>query len=385
MSLPIIRLRTVNLNHATAAEDPVTASCTLYSFLRSVPTRFECEMAMSDFRHGVQAAQGHVYLTKNNAKMLTLVSAVVQDHMFRHPPKVSPQLARTAPTWRRLLNKEELTGPAPDSTAAVQLQGNASVLRDDESTQPPQRPSPLSSVDASGQRGHNAYTGDEPCDSSEEVVVMETVSTTSTRFKSPYEQIIPPTCLPAPEHTSSTAAIEIDAGTEENQEADTDDGHREGSIHLPGKRYRPHPLLLAILERVRVSCTAEEHESDQEEREFNTMMESREKALRTKLASAFSMISPNNKGCIAFLQKIEARIAAAKKLFEVQKYEEETIRMTECALKLEVAAMRAMLRQIVDAVADAEERHEREGPRSLHYAEECQVMAAIQQALEELP
>ncbi|ESL06545.1 hypothetical protein TRSC58_05779 [Trypanosoma rangeli SC58] len=385
MSLPIIRLRTVNLNHATAAEDPVTASCTLYSFLRSVPTRFECEMAMSDFRHGVQAAQGHVYLAKSNAKMLTLVSAVVQDHIFRHPPKVSPQLARSAPTWRRLLNKEELTVPTMGSTAAAQSQANASVLCDDESTQLPQQPSALSSADASGQRGHNAYTGDGSGDGNEEVVVMETVSTTSTRFKSPYEQIMPPTCLPAPEHTPSTSAREIHAGAKENQEADTDDGHREGIINLPGKRHRPHPLLLAILERVRASCTAEEHESDQEEREFNTMMESREKALRTKLASAFSMISPNDKGCIAFLQKMEGRVAAAKKLFEVQKYEEETIRMTECALKLEVAAMRAMLRQVVDAIADTEERHEREGPGGLHYAEECHVMAAIQQALEELP
>ncbi|RNF27547.1 uncharacterized protein Tco025E_00197 [Trypanosoma conorhini] len=341
-------------------------------------------MAMSDFRHGVQAAQGHVYLSARNTDMLSRVSAAVQDSLFRQPPKVSPQLARSAPTWRRLLGKEASAGSTPRATAEARLQGNDAGTPQ----QQQQQPLPLSSsysADAGGRRAQSPHVGVEPRGGSEEAVVMETVSATSTRFKSPYEPLMPPACGPASAPAHSTAAGEIHEALEENQETHAEDEHREEGVNLPGKRYRPHPLLLAILERVRASCTAEEHASDRAERDFNTMMESRERALRTKLSSAFSMISPSDKGCIAFLQKMEARVAIAKKLFEVQRYEEGTMRMTECALRLEVAAMRALLRQIVDAVAEAEERHEREGPRCPHYAEECHAMAAIHQALEELP
>ncbi|ESS68560.1 hypothetical protein TcG_00022 [Trypanosoma cruzi] len=384
MSLPIIRLRTVNSNHATAADDPVTASCTLYGFLRSVPSRFECDMAMSDFKRGVQAAQGQTCLTKNNANMLNLVFSSVQDRLLRELPKIIPQLARNSSTWRRLLSGVESTSSMNSTPTATRLQDNARSLRIEVSTQPsiPSTPLPSAGTGENGNKG-NHKNGDHHS-SAEEILVEETVSTTSTRFKSPYELIPPPIHLTASEHKESRATGGMQGEAGERKDASTVVEHRGKGNNLPGKGYRPHPLLLAILERVRSSCSAEENESDREEREFTTIMESREKALRTKLSSAYSMIPPEEKNCMGFLRDMEARVAVAQKLFEVQKFEETTIRMTECALKVEVATMRALLHQIVDAVAEAEERHEREGPRSPYYAEECHVMAAIQQALDDL-
>ncbi|EKF33414.1 hypothetical protein MOQ_002718 [Trypanosoma cruzi marinkellei] len=381
MSLPIIRLCTVNLNHATAAEDPVTASSTLYCFLRSVPSRFECEMALSDFKRGVQAAQGQTCLTKNNANMLNLVFSSVQDRLLRQLPKVIPQLARNSSKWRRLLSGAESTNSTPTAT---RLQDNARSLRNDEGKQPSMPSTPLSSA-GNGENGNKEkHKNGDHHSSAEEILVEETVSTTSTRFISPYEQVPPPIQLTAPEHEEGWATGGMHGEAGERKDASTVVEHRGGDNSLPGKGYRPHPLLLAILERVRSSSSAEENENDREEREFTTIMESREKALRTRISSAYSMIPSEEKNCMGFLREMEARVAVAQKLFEVQKFEETTIRMTECALKIEVAAMRALLHQIVDAVAEAEERHEREGPRSPYYAEECHVMAAIQQALDDL-
>ncbi|KEG15599.1 hypothetical protein DQ04_00031330 [Trypanosoma grayi] len=405
MSLPIVRLRVVDANCATAADNPVTASCTLYTFLRSVPSNVECDMAMVDFKQSVQATRGHSYLSKGNERLLNLIHASVQDSILRHPPKVSPQLARNATTWRMLLQQQrqkqqqqqqqydEDTKTSNSTATATRSQDftHTDYENDDESTQAPV----LSSLASStvGEINSNSNTKSK----NHELIVKETITAASMRVSGPYEQAVSANWRHAPGASNTTTAPR--PFTEEN-----DDNENQGvgvvSMEAAPPVYspraggvlgdarggcRPHPLLLALLERARATLPVEEHESDRREREFATMMESRAAALRTKLSSAYSMMSPQEREHVEFLRQLEKRVAIAEKLFEVQKYEEKTIQMSQCALQIEVATMRALLHQVVDAVVETEERHEREGPQSPYYAEECQLMALIQQSLDEVP
>ncbi|ORC87456.1 uncharacterized protein TM35_000222550 [Trypanosoma theileri] len=372
MSLPIIRLHTVDSNNATLADDPVAASCTLYTFLRSVPSWVECEMAMSDFKKAVQATRGHSHLSKNNEKTVNRIYAAVHERFHSRPPTVLPAIARQTCRWRSVLRGSEEMKTTGSNTPPTRSQDLTHATQEDEcSTQQPVH-TPLSSSNTSIINNNDPVM----------VVVKETVPAKEMRFENPYEQTYLPAEWPVASATARNAVAKISPSADVEKEKKEEKEEEGKDIH---SGYMPHPMLRTALEQLRSTVPAEESDDDRREREFATMMESKATAIHTKLSSTLSMIPPEEKECVSFLQQIATRLAVAKKLFEVQKYEEETIQITHCALKLEIATMRDILNKVVDAVAEVEERHEREGPHSPHYAEECHIMAAIQRALDELP
>ncbi|KAH9578621.1 hypothetical protein LSM04_000879 [Trypanosoma melophagium] len=407
MSLPIIRLRAVDANSATVAEDPVSASCTLYTFLRSVPSWVECEMEMADFKQAVQATRGHKNLIKNNAMVLNRISASVHKHLLSRPPMVLPVIARQTRTWRAVLRgcEEEEMKTTGSNTPPTRSQDLTHATHEEEEEGDEENDNAYSTPHTVNTQLTSSTTNHIHNNRNDTVMVVmkETVPSTGMRFQNPYEQTHLPAEWPlmsAEVRTAVTktppppppAAADVEEEEEEEEEEkqkvakeEKEEEKKEKNMKATHRGYLPHPMLRTALERLRTTVPAEERDDDRREREFATMMESKAKAIHTKLSSALSMIPPQEKECVSFLQDLATRLAVAKKLFDVQRYEEETIQITHCALKLEIATMRAILHNVVDVIAEVEERHEREGPHSPHYAEECHIMAVIQRSLDELP
>nr|CCC96130.1 unnamed protein product [Trypanosoma congolense IL3000] len=199
MSLPIVRLRNVDLNASTIADDLVSASCTLYSFLDPVPTRAEYQVAMEAFRCALHRKMSSRLLPKSNVRMLNLLNASVHDGVLRYPPKVVPGIARNSQAWRTFLK-----GKGTDTTPAggvspkreTRCGGSfGSVTRAEcgnvklsPSTQTKALPDTSGGLRSGGRDkwGGDAASWEEP------EVVRDRVSMHQMRFPNPYEPMNPP-------------------------------------------------------------------------------------------------------------------------------------------------------------------------------------------------
>ncbi|SCU67329.1 uncharacterized protein TEOVI_000500600 [Trypanosoma equiperdum] len=401
MCLPIIRLRNVDLNASTVADDPINASCTLYSFLRPVPTPTECEAAMEVFKCAVRSKGSSGVLSCNNARVVNLINASVQDGVLRNPPKVVPSVARSSQVWRTFLRGKRRNAGAHGQVAETEAEGlgtgSSNILSTGgDNTQIQAERSHTPSIRFEGSRGHSRHEhAESQIDSSHVEVVRETVSMSAARFRSPYEPVGVETeeytvaCYLSPDTTQDVGSdirngrkSEMGVENLKDVERSSGTGNDEECISESERIYKPHPVLSHLLEQIRTTLPVEEDELDRREREFSTLMESKAAALHTKLESALSSVPPEETETVAFLQHLKTRVTVAEKLFQVERHEEETIQIAHCTLMIEVEAMRRTLKGIMALVQKAEERLQREGPRAPYHAEELHFMAMLQRALE---
>ncbi|CCW60295.1 unnamed protein product [Phytomonas sp. EM1] len=88
MSFPIIRLAKTSIHNASLTDDLSKAHATLYTFLRSVPSESEVELAMREFERALHSTDS--LLNQTNIRSVILLESVIQDFLLRDPPYVNP-------------------------------------------------------------------------------------------------------------------------------------------------------------------------------------------------------------------------------------------------------------------------------------------------------
>lgn len=374
MSLPIIRLERTSVNNAELTTDPLRASVTLYSFLRSVPSEAEVAAAMNGFRlalhrrreQDAEAAQltgtglAAVPLPPAEERLWQRLESALLTGVLRRAPAVLPEWCRRHSDWRLLF------AAAPAGSAAPVL------------------PSLSSS----------------PSPSPSERLVVKTAAL--RQFMTPYEEYEhrhggPGTAAPvapsaplersgstqAPDtpHFSSSSSVSGDGSAPPHPSVLPELG---ASAAAEGCCY--HPLLPLLARQAHAQDPADYEEGEGQEepsREaaasaaiaaqadrtaaaLSAAQEATAAAMDGYEADGGSVWTPaftylrNGAGCLTELQ---GRARAAADLHRVEACERDTIATAQRALLAEVAAIRLLLRDVHRVVADAAAGHRAEERR----------------------
>lgn len=105
-TLPVLHLKATSRHNVTTTADPYETTATLYTFLRSVPSVGEVDLAMQPFLAALHAAPSSgaaALMRRPNHRLLQRLEAVAVGEVFGRTPHVLPALARHNVRWKRRL------------------------------------------------------------------------------------------------------------------------------------------------------------------------------------------------------------------------------------------------------------------------------------------
>uniref|UniRef100_A0A1E1J4C2 Uncharacterized protein n=1 Tax=Leishmania guyanensis TaxID=5670 RepID=A0A1E1J4C2_LEIGU len=121
-SLPVLHLKATSQQNVTIAADLCDTTATLYTFLRSIPSAAETELALQPFLESLHAAPSSgrsVLMRRPNHRLVQLLESVAIDEVFRYTPHVLPALACYSDRWLHRLGYASMGNGAADLTAAM--------------------------------------------------------------------------------------------------------------------------------------------------------------------------------------------------------------------------------------------------------------------------
>ncbi|GET91702.1 hypothetical protein, conserved [Leishmania tarentolae] len=122
-TLPVLHLKATSRQNVTIATDLSDTTATLYTFLRSIPSAAEIELALQPFLESLHVAPSSgraVFMRRPNHRLVQLMEAVAVDGVFRCTPQVLPALARHSDRWLHRLGYASKGNEATDSTEMME-------------------------------------------------------------------------------------------------------------------------------------------------------------------------------------------------------------------------------------------------------------------------
>ncbi|KAG8345139.1 hypothetical protein TRVL_04030 [Trypanosoma vivax] len=347
-------------------------------------------MAMEDFRRALLPNRGTSLFSKSNAWMVDVVRTCVQHSVLCHPPEVIPSVARSAREWRLFLgcgSNEDFKGHAEEEIllavpAAQRNLVGAAHISCSESKSPIANSLPPSDLYVARTGVGGGAGNKDPCP-----VVKETVPASAMHFGSPFGRFdfhghsYTAPCPSARNATDDHATIfRSSEGVDTGQESDKAKSRVTRLSGVCQPHFTAQQLMGAASETAAASCGM--NSVIEQDQELDVLVRSRAAALRTKIASALQMVQSGAPECVEILHSLEARVDAAERQFDASNHEIKPQELVDEALKVEVEALERVVKNLVNTVAEAERRHESEGPDAPFYAEELHLMKLLRHAVD---
>ena len=371
VSMPIVRIcasdwHSLSVSASDAA--PSRGSSSLYVFLKSVPTRVECQAAMAEFRkHIASENYSSAFLRKNTALLHTVEEAVL-DHLFL---RELPLQQTNRSNWKRFFSKQQSAiedEPSKSSLSGFSKKSTSSAAKDrvDDAT---------GAVASDTATNKNGRRDEEVVDTPAGVVLRSggRLSDGSTLVSSTT-------------FIGSTTTLESTPSAPPRVEARV--------LAAKGKLHPRLAGLIADIARRRGETASSRNPQDEEERLHWIKEENTVRALRTELDAEMTRAqdaalghgggSTTSPQTVA-LRNLRKRLDSAVALKKLQRHEQQTLRMADLALNVEIGAMTSMLRDVLSATMRSEQRLQGRSSELSSTAAQSEhaLLMAIQRALED--
>ncbi|KPA85007.1 hypothetical protein ABB37_01438 [Leptomonas pyrrhocoris] len=403
-SLPVLHLKATSPQNAVITDDPYETTATLYTFLRSVPSVAEKEVAFQTFMEALHAAPSSgrsALMRKPNHRTVQLLETVAVDSVFRHSPQTIPALARHSDRWVRRLgygdggarrsppSPEQLPGPM--GAASASGSGQPSPPRPPPPSMPQvvraaemhQFDDPYAAYEAQhGQRaeGANGEVGAEGRhDVRSGAGQGDGVAEGHLQYSGSTQAPDSPTGEHAVQPHRSHLFAEVSALTASESDAHEHDG-RSGSDDRAGPHGGSadgiHPVLELIARQVEQAVTplpeAGLSSPSTTTTALDELVKSKILRLTSRLDDAAEEVSAamhereaaeqvwspyysRLKTSMSFVEGLQQRLGSAISLYQLQRYERETLQQACVAVQMEALGLRLVLRDVRARLADAEE------------------------------
>jgi hypothetical protein len=419
-SLPVLHLKTTSRQNMTITDDPYETTATLYTFLRSIPSVAERELAFQPFLDALHAAPSSgrsALLRKPNHHLVQLLETVALDEVFRRTPRTIPALARHSGTWMQLLgydNGRVSQQSTPSRTKAVQHKSGAEGNMAGQPRSPPSSsgysPSPMAKhvVRAADMRQfadpyaqyEAAYQrnteNDQESRSDTNCVDANAGGLVHRQGEEVEEHLQYSGSTQAPEdplgeaaeqtyrsylsaEVSALTAAESDGSKREASANDgLDDRVGAGTVQERVARYASsaggvHPVLELLARQVQQAAAVNQPSAgsapdtlldeavkdkilrlttrlDDVAEEISATMHAKEDS-----EQAWSPYYSRLKTCISFVEELQERLGSAISLYQLQRYERETLQQARVGVQMEALSLKLILRDVRARLEDAEE------------------------------
>ncbi|KPI85884.1 hypothetical protein ABL78_5065 [Leptomonas seymouri] len=413
-SLPVIHLKATSPQNATITDDPYETTATLYTFLRSLPSVAEREMAFQPFIESLHAAPSSgrsALMRKPNHRLVQLLETVAVDGVFRYPPRIIPGLTRHSGQWVRRLGYDDggirYSTPSKEQQSIYGVSGPAGKVgasSPSSVTPTPSMPQVIRAADLQqfanpysayeAQHGQQAGRATEEHDGAENVAEqrkdegeehLQYSGSTQAPEELPGEHAVQPYRSYLSAEVSALTPTESDArehessGKSENPgemrdrpnfhsasftdgvhpvleliarqvEQSTSQSRDEGSAQQSQQPASPSPPSASLDERIRHKIFRITSRLDEAAEEVSAAMREKEAA-----EQMWSPYYSRLKTSMSFVEELQQRLGSAISLYQLQRYERETLQQARVAVQMEALSLKLVLRDVSSLLTDAVE------------------------------
>ncbi|KAG5496427.1 hypothetical protein JKF63_02729 [Porcisia hertigi] len=407
-SLPVLHLKATSQQNVTIAVDPYDATATLYTFLRSIPSKIETELALQPFLESLHTApsSGRASIfRKPNHRLVQLLDSVATDDVFRRTPHVLPALARHSDQWVRRLGCASIDNDKTgESTSAMHSKEHAAIVSQGSTPYPTtvraadlrEYADPYTAYKVGYARRHDSAhsphlenrTSDEATTShrssaetrgppycsitqpreealsvSAEVSALTVPGDESQLHETAQDGLCEESPAPKPAVTSASAihpVLQLIASTVVTRgEEDTAvvEGERHGDTHEDPLRSRSSTATRGVIEEKLHKLRARLNDA---EAELVKVMEEEEAA-----EQAWSPFYSRVKTSRMYIEELKGRLQSAASLYLLQRYECETLQQAHVGVAMESMSLELVLRDVRARLEDEKSSSLTEGPHQM--------------------
>ncbi|KAK7198472.1 hypothetical protein NESM_000807500 [Novymonas esmeraldas] len=361
-NLPVLHLRATSGQNMTIATDPYNTSVTLYTFLRSIPSDAEVQLALQpllDTLHCAPSSGRAAIMRRPNHRLVQLLESVAVDGAFHRSPHVLPALARRSQRWLQRLGytpaeNADASVPAPaSSTAAVPSLADTRVRAADIR----QFMDPYAAYEAE-------YTATHAATRSPDVATPRSSSSGRTPQRvtavAGAAAALPSGSAAHSPEDASTVSAEVSALTVPgNDAAGPDVVHASPLPAAATPSHGLHPVLQLVAQQaLQHSQSHEERDTAADVAVLSTAehLTTRLDAVKAQLASAmaekeeaeqaWSPYYSRLKATNAYVAELAGRVQTASTLFNHHRYERETLQRAHICVAMECMSMQLVLRDV---------------------------------------
>lgn len=421
MSLPVVRLQASNRVNAAATDDPLLATATLYTFLRSLPTEAEVNVAMLSFLsalHTAPSSGAAAFHHLSNSRIVGALEAIAQDVFWSRPPAVLPNAARQSSHWRRRLGcpstaPSSLVSSSSSNVESVAGEPSPPAVNYIRASQLKQYQDPYAAYEAAYHRQERRGRGavDEGVDTIVGSSFIEVVQSPLGNDRQDLEAegenedereaaeeafLGSGGSTQAPEREIEAAsASPLLSPSQTTAQTHQCESSRAASEEKEQINSAVHPVLRLVAEQINTTMTqstvteaatssfssptpeafSEEENSSLDKERFYTATRGKADGLRVRLRHISEQLQQSMgeqeavgqvwtpyfsrlKTTKGFVKELSDRVDAADALFRLQWYEQQTIERAHVALMMEIMSLRLVLRDVANRVEEARSNEE---------------------------
>lgn len=457
-SLPVLHLKATSRQNMKVTDDPYETTATLYTFLRSIPSIAERELAFQPFLDALHAAPSSgrgALLRKPNHRLVQVLETVAVDGVFCDTPRTIPALARHSDRWMRRLGYDGTSRVDSPALSAEPLQRRGADMADGDCEgrsspllgTPSPSPSPGQHVvraadmhqyndsyaayeaqralltekqDVNSQlAGHADRAGRRRRDEVEEP--LQYSGSTQAPDDPPHEgagqlyrsylsaEVSALTAADGdvrePQKSKSTCGSRSGSNKTSLEDSAVEEAYDESAFNNASASVCVHPVLQLIARQVEQTVATEAAPDEAlpsppsaaatSSQTIDAAIKSKILRLTTHLDEAAEEISTamhekeqneqvwspyysRLKTSITFVEELQQRLGSAISLYELQRYERETLQQAHVAVQMEALSLKLVLRDVRARLADAEEAAEFSSRDSI---EDVELVRRLQEVL----